>query len=147
MRRIVLVLVGAVATVAALRGQGRAENAGVSLDGYAEWKKPGTLIVDGQRVVADASTRWKGKFASIGAVPAGHEVRVAGTRLASGDVLAREIDVRPNGNALFESDVVKGTNELEGVWLKNRGAFEADAKGKKVQIGEIEEAGSRVNRV
>jgi predicted Zn-dependent protease len=55
--------------------------------------------------------------------------------------------VRPNGNALFEQEVRNGTNELEGLWLRNRAAFEADGKGKKVQIGEIEDAGPRVERV
>jgi Zn-dependent protease with chaperone function len=119
----------------------------VKLDSYAEWKHPGALVVDGQRVVVDSATKWKGKFSTIDAVPIGHEVRVQGTRQASGAVLAREIDVRPNGNALFEPEVQKGTDELEGLWLRNRAAFEADGNGRKVEIGEIEEEGRRVERV
>jgi Zn-dependent protease with chaperone function len=119
----------------------------VTLDSYAEWKHPGVLVVDGQRVTVDRSTTWKGKFTAIDAVPIGYEVRVAGSRQASGVVLAREIDVRPNGNALFESEVQKGTNDLEGLWLKNRAAFEADGNGRKKAIGDIQEAGPRVDRV
>ncbi len=114
---------------------------------YAEWKVPGALIVDGQKVIAGASTKWKGKFSSIDAVPLGHEVRVKGVRQPTGEVLAHEIDVRPNGKALFEPEVQQGTNELEGLWLRNRAAFEADGTGKKVEIGKIEDSGRRVDRV
>jgi Zn-dependent protease with chaperone function len=108
---------------------------------------PGALIVDGQKVIAGASTKWKGKFSSIDAVPLGHEVRVKGVRQPTGEVLAHEIDVRPNGKALFEPEVQQGTNELEGLWLRNRAAFEADGTGKKVEIGKIEDSGRRVDRV
>ncbi len=114
---------------------------------YAEWKQPGALVVDGQKVVANASTKWKGKFSSLDAVPLGHEVRVGGVRQPTGEVLALEIDVRANGTALFEPEVQQGTNELEGLWLRNREAFEADGTGRKVEIGRIEDAGRRVDRV
>jgi Zn-dependent protease with chaperone function len=114
---------------------------------YAEWKQPGALVVDGQKVIANAATKWKGKFSSISAVPLGHEVRVKGVRQPAGEVLALEIDVRENGTALFEPEVQNGTNELEGLWLRNRAAFEADGTGKKVVIGEIENDGRRVDRV
>jgi Zn-dependent protease with chaperone function len=127
--------------------QGSPPSSDVKLDSYAEWKLPGALVVDGQRVVVGPATKWKGKFSTLDAVPVGYEVRVQGTRQASGTVLAREIDVRPNGSALFEPEVQKGTDELEGLWLRNRAAFEADGNGRKVEIGEIEESGRRVERV
>jgi Zn-dependent protease with chaperone function len=114
---------------------------------YAEWKQPGALIVDGQRVVASSATRWKGAFTSIDAVPLGHEVRVKGRRQPGGDVLATEIDVRPNGTALFEPEVQQGTNQLEGLWVRNRAAFEADGTGRRLEIGRIETSGPRVDRV
>jgi Zn-dependent protease with chaperone function len=121
---------------------------GVKLDGYAEWKRPGELIVDGQRVHATPQTRWKGRFKTLDAVPLGDEVRVTGTRVADGRVLAREIDVRPNtSTALFESDVLAGTNELETMWRSSGSAFEADEKGRKKLIGELERDGARVQRV
>ena len=80
---------------------------------YAEWKQPGALIVDGQKVVVNAASKWKGKFKSLDAVPLGEEVRVKGVRLPNGDVLALEIDVRANGTALFEPEVQQGTNPLD----------------------------------
>ena len=117
------------------------------LSSYAEWRRPGELIVDGQRIRADQRTKWKGKFTRIDDVPLGFEVRVEGSRQADGAFLAREIDVRPNGAALFEAEVQQGTNELEGLWLRAGTAFEADARGNKKPIGEIERDGPRVARI
>src|SRR5262245_26562942 len=83
---------------------------GVRLDSYAEWKRDGDLVVDGQRVRPTPKTKWKGKYTSVGEIPLGDEVRVQGRRQPDGVVLATVIDVRPNGaNALFESDVRQGT--------------------------------------
>jgi hypothetical protein len=148
--RALTLLLALVVAIGLIAGPGRvsAKDPGaIKLDGYAEWKHPRVLVVDGQRVTVDGGTRWKGKFSSIDAVPVGYEVRVIGMRQVSGEVLARELDVRPNGTALFESDVQQGTNELEGMWLKNREAFEADGNGRKVAIGEIWQSGPRVERV
>ena len=148
-RALMLILAGVVA-IGLIAGSGglSAQNpATVKLDSYAEWKQSGTLIVDGQRVTADRSAKWRGTFTSIDAVPIGYEVRVSGSRQSNGTVLAREIDVRPNGNALFEHEVRQGTDELEGLWLRTGAAFEANSGGRKVQIGDIREAGPRVERV
>jgi Zn-dependent protease with chaperone function len=119
----------------------------LKLDSYAEWRRPGELVVDGQRVRADERTKWKGKFKQIDDVPVGHEVRVHGSRQPDGSILAREIDVRPNGTALFEPEVQQGTTELEGMWLRAGEAFEADARGGKKAIGEIERDGPKVARI
>jgi len=147
--RALMILLAGLVVVGLVAGTGgvSAEDGAIKLDSYAEWKLPGALVVDGQKVVADAQTKWKGKFTSLDAVPVGHEVRVQGMRQPSGAVLAREIDVRPNGSALFENEVQKGTDELEGLWLRNGEAFEADSKGKKIAIGEIEKEGRHVQRV
>lgn len=142
------VMLAGILTVGLTAGfPGVAANQTVKLNGYAEWRKPGELVVDGQRVRADARTKWKGGVTSLAAVPLGHEVRVQGPRQADGGVLGREIDVRPNGSALFESDVQNGTNELEGLWLRSGQAFEADQRGRKVVIGEIDHEGRSVDRV
>lgn len=140
---VIVTFVGIVASMPAMSAQ-----SGVKLDGYAEWRHDADLVVDGQRVRVDASTKWKGKFTRIVDVPIGDEVRVTGVRAADGSVTAREIDVRPNTpTALFESDVLAGTNQLENAWSKEGEAFEADEKGRKVVIGEVENDGRRVDRV
>ncbi len=120
----------------------------VKLDGYAEWKpSAGVLVVDAQRVRINERSKWKGKITRIEDVPLGFEVRVTGPRQPDGSVLAREIDVRPNGSALFENDVQTGTQELEGAWLRSGSAFEADQAGRKKVIGELATDGRDVNRV
>ena len=125
-----------------------AQQQSVRLDSYAEWRRGGALVVDGQRVQATAATRWKGKYTSIEDVPLGDEVRLQGTRRADGVILAKEIDVRPNsGNALFEADVQSGTAELEAAWLRNRLAFEPGPNGQIKRIGEVADSGPEVERV
>ena len=125
-----MMLLAGVIAIGLIAGTGVSaqDPASVKLDGYAEWKEPGIIIVDCQRVTADQSTKWHGKYSSVDAVPVGYEVRATCVRQPNGTVLARDIDVRPNGNALFESEVQQGTNELEGLWLKNHAAFEAWTK-------------------
>ncbi len=70
---------------------------------YAEWRRAGELIVDGQRVRAGSRTKWSGSYKSLESIPLGHEVRVTGLRQPDGAILASEIDVRENGTALFET--------------------------------------------
>jgi Zn-dependent protease with chaperone function len=117
------------------------------LSGYAEWRKGTELVVDGQRLRSGPQTAWKGKFTTLSAVPLGYEVRADATREPDGALLASEIDVRPNGSALFESDVQQGTDALEGLWLQGGEAFEGDASGRKLVIGEVQKEGREVDRV
>lgn len=119
----------------------------LELDAYAEWRRGGALVVDGQRVVTDDRTRWEGGASHIADIALGDEVRVRGTRRADGVVLARDIDVRPNGTALFEDDVTKGSDEVEGLWLREGEAFEPGEDGSRQTLGEIERDGHRVARV
>jgi hypothetical protein len=128
------------------RPEVEAENR-VRLDSYAEWRRGGALVVDGQRVVANDRTKWKGKYARLDDVPFGDEVRVTGRREADGTVLAVEIDVRPNGaNALFEADVLAGTTDVESAWVRRGMAFEPMPGGRVKRIGDVSSSGPRVDR-
>ena len=143
------ILTGFVLTLGLVAGlPGVSAQESIRLDSYAEWKRAGLLVVDGQRVRADTATRWKGKHTSLDTVPLGDEVRVVGVRQADGTVLARQIDVRPNGaNALFEADVMAGTTDLEAAWLRDKLAFEPREGGQVAKIGEVADAGPKVDRV
>jgi Zn-dependent protease with chaperone function len=147
--RALVALMGLVLVVGLAAGPpGVSAQQGIRLDSYAEWKRDGDLVVDGQRVRPTPKTKWKGKYTSVGEIPLGDEVRVQGRRQPDGVVLATEIDVRPNAaNALFESDVRQGTAELEAAWTKNKLAFEPGANGQVKKIGEVADAGPDVDRV
>jgi Zn-dependent protease with chaperone function len=118
-----------------------------AFSGYAEWRQGAELIVDGQRLRADAQTIWTGQYETLAAIPLGFEVRVSGWRQPDGAVLASAIDARPNGTALFESDVRAGTDALEGLWLQGGQAFEGDASGHRLVLGEVHKEGRDVERV
>jgi Zn-dependent protease with chaperone function len=150
--RALIGLMGLVLVVGVAAGQPTVSAAqqqqSVRLDSYAEWRRDGDVVVDGQRVRATPKTKWKGKYTSVAAVPIGDEVRVHGVRQPDGVVLATEIDVRPNGpNALFEADVLNGTNQLEAAWTERKLAFEPAANGNVKKIGEVADEGPEVDRV
>jgi Zn-dependent protease with chaperone function len=125
-------------------GQGKSEK----LQGYAEWRQDGVLIVDGQRVRADNRTKFKGKnIKSLDSIPLGYEVEVKGKRQSDGTVLAQSIEAKPNGTAMFESDVRAASDQIEQVWVKDGMMFEPKEDGSKQTIGRILESGPPVTRV
>lgn len=118
------------------------------VSGYAEWRAGDALIVDGQRVVSDPVTRFKSKgFDTLAAIPLGHEVEAKGRRRADGVLVATEIEVRPNGQGLFEGDIRSATSDLEARWLQSGAVFEDDGDGKERVIGRIVSRGPAVDRV
>jgi len=124
------------------------EGSKVGLNGYAEYLIGDQLVVDGQRVVADAKTRFKGKnIDNLYAVPLGYEVKVQGRRRGDGSVLASKIEAKPNGMAMFESDVLSATNQIERAWVDAGKVYDQGPSGKTVTVGEIEEDGPEVERV
>ena len=120
-------------------------------DGYAEWRKGDTLIVDGQRVRADDRTKFKGKkISGLASIPLGYEMSVEGRRLEDGTLLAATIEAKPNGTALFEDAVKKATDEIEGIWLRGGSMFEPGKDGTREEIGPIVESGPaelRIHRI
>jgi len=125
--------------------------AGVSaetLQGYAEWRRGETLIVDGQRVLAAPGLRLKGGVAGFDAIPLGFEVKAKGERLADGALLASEIEAKPNGTALFENELRDEFDTLERRFRRAGRVFDEDERG---WIGEsygaLHEDGPQVERV
>jgi Zn-dependent protease with chaperone function len=119
------------------------------LEGYAEWRQGGLLIVDGQRVKMAPKSKFKGSGGAkdFGSIPLGFEVTVKGTRQEDGSVLATELEAKPNGNALFESDVKDATQQMEAMWLKEGAVVEPDQNGKMVSMGKLHTTGADVDRV
>jgi Zn-dependent protease with chaperone function len=118
------------------------------LTGYAEWRMGDALVVDGQRVVAQPTTKFKSKgFERLDLIPLGHEVNVKGTRRTDGALVADEVEARVNGQGMFESDIQSATGDLEARWLQSGAVFEEDDKGKERVIGRIVPQGPAVDRV
>lgn len=139
---------GLVAAFLALLASSVYPGAETRLQGYAEYRLGPALVVDGQRVVADANTRVEGgKGRGLSGIPLGYEVKVKGSRRNDGSVLASEVEAKRDGMAMFESDVLSATNEIERVWVQAGAMYSEGPRGRRETIGEIVEDGPEVQRV
>src|SRR5262249_48030810 len=118
-------------------------------EGYLEWRHGGLLVVDGQRVATDGSTRFKGKSEAkdVASIPLGYEVKAKGARRADGALVARELEAKPNGEAMFEKDVRNLTDQAEAQ-AHSTGRFgQTAADGHDQSQGRLIESGPQVDRV
>ena len=119
----------------------------VQLDGYAEYNQGGILVVDGQRVYTLSDTRVKGDgIRTLTDIPLGYEVKVEGRRQASGMVRATKIEAKPNGSAMYESEVVSATNRIEKMWVDAGEMYMEDGRRRR-SVGDILDSGPEVERV
>ncbi len=121
---------------------------GEKVDGYAEWRTGQCLIADAQKVCPDPRLKFKGEgeAKSFATVPLGYELKAKGKRRADGSLLAREVEAKPNGSAMFEGEVRAATDEAEAQ-ARAKGRFtEGDGK-KETSVGRLYEDGPRVERV
>jgi Zn-dependent protease with chaperone function len=133
------------AGAAAVRAQDDSEaGRGEKVDGYAEWRVGACLIADAQRVCPARGFKFKGEgeASSFAAIPLGYEVRAKGRRQRDGTLVARELEAKPNGSALFEGEVRSATDQAEAQ-ARQSGRF-GDAKA---PVGKLIESGAQVERV
>ncbi len=131
---------------AALLAQDEAEKSrGEKVDGYAEWRLGACLIADAQRVCPAPLLKFKGggEAKSFATIPLGYEFKAKGTRRADGTLVAREVEAKPNGSAMFEGEVKSATDQAEAK-ARARGSFYAD---EKTSVGRLVESGPQVDRV
>jgi Zn-dependent protease with chaperone function len=137
-----------VAAVLALPASRAFSNGKVEVSGYAEYRLGPALVVDGQRIVTSEQTRIEGgKGRGLAGIPLGYEVKVKGSRLADGTVLASRVEAKPNGMQMFESDVVAATNEIERLWVRAGVMYSEGPRGGRQTVGEILDDGPDVARV
>jgi hypothetical protein len=117
---------------------------GESVDGYAEWRLGSCLIADAQRVCPASGLKFKGEgdAKSFATIPLGYELKAKGTRQRDGSLLAREIEAKPNGSAMFEGTVKSATDQAEAQ-ARQQGRF-GDPKS---PVGKLIESGPEVDRV
>ncbi len=118
------------------------------VEGYAEFRVGGCLLVDAQRVCPGPGLRFKGEgeardFASI---PLGYEATAKGRRRADGALLAREFEAKPNGDELFEDAVRAATHESEQKYRRAGRFYEEGDQGRIENVGRIDEEGPRFKR-
>lgn len=115
------------------------------VNGYAEFRAPSTVIVDGQRVEMAPGGRVTGA-PSLEAVPLGSEIKLRGSRRADGVILATELAAKPNSFAMYETEVLEAQDRLEEQ-IRQLGAFvQKTPKGLQV-VGTLEATGPRAERV
>jgi Zn-dependent protease with chaperone function len=117
------------------------------VDGYAEWRSGDVLVVEGQRVRLGPGIKLKGKVRDPKAIPLGYEVKAKGVRQPDGSILARELEAKPNGSALFEGEVKKVTDEMERKWLAAGRVYQEDDDGRRAVMGRLHDEGRDVERV
>jgi Zn-dependent protease with chaperone function len=115
------------------------------VEGYAEYVLDGCLVVDGQKVCPAPGLKFKGEGAawSFATIPLGYEVKVKkGTRRPDGTILARQVEAKPNGEAMFEAQVRAATDQMEA-GMRRSGQF---SEGRR-SVGKLVESGPEVERV
>lgn len=118
------------------------------VNGYAEYRRPGQIVIEGQRVRAtSATTISAGGIRSVDEIPLGYEAQATGVRAGDGSIVATGITARPNGKQAFEDDVLKATNEIEQEWVGRGFMYEPRGTGRAVKVGDIVKAGPPVDRV
>jgi Zn-dependent protease with chaperone function len=117
-------------------------------EGYAEWRVGDFLLVDGQRVCPAPGAKFKGggDARDFGSIPLGYEVKAKGTRGADGSLVAREIEAKPNGGALFEGEVKSATDAAE-LKYRQAGSFYEEGGGRVASMGKLLDSGPQVERV
>ncbi len=141
---VLLAVLWAGATAAAAETKVTEEKA----DGYAEWRVDGCLLVDGQKVCPAKGAKFKGsgEARDFASVPLGYEVKAKGTRGSDGSLVAREVEAKPNGGALFEGEVKSSTDAAEQRYRAAGSFYEGDGP-RGSSIGRLYDSGPQVERV
>jgi Zn-dependent protease with chaperone function len=143
------VLVAAVALApgsAVLRAEDEPEaGRGEKVDGYAEYRLGSCIVADAQKVCPGPLLKFKGsgEAKSFASVPLGYELKAKGVRRPDGSLLAREVEAKPNGAAMFEGEINSATDQAERQ-ARERGRFYSD---EKTSVGRLIESGPQVDRV
>jgi Zn-dependent protease with chaperone function len=128
-------------------GAGVALAGPIAVDGYLEYKKPGFIIVDGQRLQVDDKTKVKaGKITKAADIPLGYRVKAKGSRSKEGTIVLSQLEAAKNGSDFMESDVINGTNQAEKQYVAAKKVSDAGPDGKEQVVGKLIESGPEVDR-
>jgi len=147
--RAAIVAIPLVTALSLFPGVANAATKTVKANGYLDFRKPGAIIVDGQRILKGSKTKFKGSGAAknFESIPPGYEVSVEGTRQSDGSILAAKIDAKPNGMQSYEAEVLQGTNAAEAQYKKEGRIADKGADGKEEVLGTLTATGPDVDRM
>ena len=142
---VALMVAPGVALPAAAQGKPKEEKA----EGYLEYRDGETLVVDGQKVRTSAATKLKLKdqVADVDSIPLGFEVKAKGFRQPDGSLLAKELEAKPNGSAMFEKDVRNLTDQAESEYRRAGRFFNQLEGGRTETVGWMFESGEKADRL
>ncbi|HET8947927.1 MAG TPA: M48 family metalloprotease [Candidatus Polarisedimenticolia bacterium] len=119
----------------------------ISVDGYLEFKKPGFIVVDGQRLQVTEKTKISaGKIKKAADIPLGYRVKAKGSRSKEGTIVLSTIEATKNGSEFLESDVIAGTNQAEKQYVSAKKVSDAGPDGKEQVVGKLIDSGPDVDR-
>ncbi len=95
--------------------------------------------MQGQRIVSGGKVK-------LGDIPLGYEVKVTGQRDASGIVIAKKVESKPNRMDETEQQIIAASDQAEKSWVDRKMMFEPADSGKFIKIGDILESGPYVER-
>ena len=118
------------------------------VEAVVDYVRGDTLYVDGQRIVLQGNTRYKGaRPEGAASVPPGTWARAKGPREASGAILATEVELRAaNPNESHEAEIKAACDQAEKAWVSKGMMYMPADSGKIHKIGDLVTSGPYVVR-
>lgn len=118
---------------------------GQKTQGPIDFVRDSVFYIDGQPVVADGATKYKG-IKSFADIKAGYWTKAEGKRRADNVIVATKIEAKPNTLEGNEGQIIDITNQIEKLWVDNKMMFEPIDSNKVKKIGDILTSGPEVDR-
>ncbi len=119
----------------------------IEIEAYAEFRKGGIFISDGQRVRIWVGTEMVGdEVANPADVELGYRFKVEGVRVSDGLIIADKIESEPNTREFLSGSVESRANQLENAWAQVGYVFQDEGDHRAI-IGDIIDFDDRVVRV
>jgi hypothetical protein len=118
----------------------------VELDAYAEFRKGGVFISDGQRVRIWSGTEMEGEAVRNPAdIELGYRFRVEGKRMPDGLIIADIVAAEPNDREFLSGSVEAMANDLENEWAQVGYVYQDEGDHRAI-VGDIVDWDDRVLR-
>jgi Zn-dependent protease with chaperone function len=120
----------------------------VKVGGTLDFRKPGFLVVDAQRLQVTKKTHFSGsgKAKSPDSIPLGYLIKAKGSRAKDGTIVVSDLEAAPNGMQAFEESVLKSTNQAEKSYVEAKKVYDQGSDGKEKVVGALITQGPQVDR-